>query len=64
MFTINATPIKQIGYGAMGLEGYYGSSDDTAAVETLVHAINQNMMIDTADAYGEGHNERLINQAL
>lgn len=56
--------IKQIGYGAMGLEGYYGESDDQAAVKTLVHAIEQNMMIDTADAYGAGHNEDLIKQAL
>lgn len=55
---------KQIGYGAMGLEGYYGASDDTTAVETLVHAIEQGMMIDTADAYGAGHNESLIKQAI
>ena len=56
--------IKQIGYGAMGLEGYYGQSDDISAVNTLVHAIEQGMMIDTADAYGAGHNEDLIKQAV
>ena len=56
--------IKQIGYGAMGLEGYYGQSDDTSAVNTLVHAIEQGMMIDTADAYGAGNNEDLIKQAI
>ena len=56
--------IKQIGYGAMGLEGYYGESDDALAVKTLVHAIEQTMMIDTADAYGAGHNESLIKQAM
>ncbi|WP_114766680.1 aldo/keto reductase [Vibrio rhodolitus] len=56
--------VKQIGYGAMGLEGYYGASDDTQAVQTLVYAIEQGMMIDTADAYGAGHNEDLIKQAL
>lgn len=64
MFTINTVPIKQIGYGAMGLEGYYGQSEDNAAIETLIHAIDQNMMIDTADAYGAGHNEKLIKQAI
>jgi len=64
MFTINSVPIKQIGYGAMGLEGYYGQSEDNAAIETLIHAIDQNMMIDTADAYGAGHNEILIKQAM
>ncbi|TKB53647.1 aldo/keto reductase [Ferrimonas aestuarii] len=60
----NFASIKQIGYGAMGLEGYYGDSDDAAAVATLVHAIEQGMMIDTADAYGAGHNEDLIKQAM
>ena len=64
MFTINSAPIKQIGYGAMGLEGYYGHSEDKVAIETLIHAIDQNMMIDTADAYGAGHNESLIKQAM
>lgn len=63
MFTINSEPIKQIGYGAMGLEGYYGQSDDNIAIETLVYVIDQNMMIDTAYAYGNGHNESLIKQA-
>lgn len=56
--------IKRIGYGAMGLEGYYGASDDASAVSTLVHAIDQGMMIDTADAYGAGHNEHLVKQAI
>ncbi|WP_299411261.1 aldo/keto reductase [Acaryochloris sp. IP29b_bin.148] len=64
MLTIHSTPIKQIGYGAMGLEGYYGASDDQTAVETLTYAIEQNMMIDTADAYGAGHNESLLKQAI
>ena len=27
MLTIHSVPIKQIGYGAMGLEGYYGASE-------------------------------------
>lgn len=60
----NFQAIKQIGYGAMGLEGYYGASDDEVAVKTLVHAIENDMMIDTADAYGAGHNEDLIRKAL
>ncbi|MDJ0945586.1 MAG: aldo/keto reductase [Kiloniellales bacterium] len=53
-----------LGYGAMVLEGYYGGSDDDAAVETLRHAIDLGMMIDTADAYGNGHNEQLVARAL
>ena len=64
MFTVNSSPVKQIGYGAMVLEGYYGPSDDKAAIEILVYAIEKNMMLDTADAYGAGHNENLIKQAI
>lgn len=64
MFTANDEAIRRIGYGAMGLEGYYGQSDDTTAVATLVHAIECNLMIDTADAYGAGHNELLVREAM
>lgn len=53
-----------LGYGAMVLEGYYGPSDDDRAVETLRRAIDLGMMIDTADAYGNGHNETLVGRAL
>ncbi|KJZ15125.1 aldo/keto reductase [Marinomonas sp. S3726] len=60
----NFQAVKQIGYGAMGLEGYYGASEDEAAIKTLAYAIDKGMMIDTADAYGGGHNEDLIKQAL
>ena len=56
--------IARLGYGAMGLEGYYGESDDQAAIRTLNRAIDLGMMIDTADAYGNGHNETLIAKAL
>ena len=64
MLKKDKTPIQQLGYGAMVLEGYYGQSDDASGVDVLVHAIDQNMMIDTADAYGAGHNESLVNQAM
>ena len=64
MFTNISVPIKRIGYGAMVLEGYYGRSEDSAAVNTLAHVIEQDMMIDTADAYGAGHNESLLKQAM
>jgi aryl-alcohol dehydrogenase-like predicted oxidoreductase len=53
-----------LGYGAMVLEGYYGGSDDDEAVHTLQHAIDLGMMIDTADAYGNGHNELLVARAI
>ena len=48
----------------MVLEGFYGASDDQHAVKTLQYAIDQGMMIDSADAYGGGHNEDLVKQAI
>lgn len=60
----NGPEIARLGYGAMVLEGYYGASGDTDGVKTLQHAIAAGMMIDTADAYGNGHNEALIAKAI
>lgn len=53
-----------LGYGAMVLEGYYGASDDDQAVGTIRHALDLGMMVDSADAYGNGHNEALVGRAL
>ncbi len=60
----NGPLVGRMGYGAMVLEGFYGASDDSAAVDTLRHAIDRGMMIDSADAYGNGHNESLVGQAI
>jgi aryl-alcohol dehydrogenase-like predicted oxidoreductase len=54
-----------LGYGAMVLEGYYGSSNDDDAVTTIRRALETDMtMINSADAYGNGHNESLVGRAL
>ncbi len=63
-FKNNPVPIGRIGYGAMVLEGYYGGIDDDQAVAVLRHAIDRGLMIDSADAYGAGHNERLVAKAI
>ena len=61
----NGLKVSAIGYGAMVLEGYYGPADETSAVDTLRHALDIGVnFIDTADFYGEGHNETLIARAL
>jgi aryl-alcohol dehydrogenase-like predicted oxidoreductase len=60
----NGPEVSRIGYGAMVLEGYYGTTDERSALDTLNHAFDTGMMIDTADAYGGGHNEELIAKAL
>lgn len=54
-----------LGYGAMVLEGYYGDIDEPQAIKTIKHALDLGMdLIDSADAYGEGHNELLIGRAI
>ncbi len=61
----NGPKVSAIGYGAMVLEGYYGATDESAAVDTLHHALDIGVnFIDTADAYGNGHNETLLARAL
>ena len=57
-------PIPRMGYGAMVLEGYYGGVDDEQSQEALRHAIDKGQMIDTADAYGAGNNEKRIAKAI
>ncbi|MBW2443044.1 MAG: aldo/keto reductase [Deltaproteobacteria bacterium] len=57
--------VGTIGYGAMGLEGYYGATDEDNAVAVIRHALDEGCsLIDTADAYGNGHNEQLVGRAV
>ncbi len=61
----NGPSVGRLGYGAMVLEGYYGASDDDQAVETIRRALGAGLtMIDSADAYGNGHNELLVGRAV
>lgn len=54
-----------LGYGAAGLEGYYGPAEETQSIATIRHALEVGMtMIDTADFYGQGHNETLVGRAI
>ncbi len=57
--------VGSLGYGAMVLEGYYGASDDDEAIRTVHRALDAGLtMIDSADAYGNGHNEGLVGRAI
>lgn len=61
----NGPRVSAIGYGAMGLEGYYGSAEENDSIATIQHALDTGMsFIDSADAYGNGHNEELIARAV
>ena len=57
--------VGAIGYGAMVLEGYYGAAGEPEAVRTISRALDVGVnLLDTADAYGNGHNESLIAKAI
>lgn len=57
--------VGALGYGAMVLEGYYGASHDDEGERTVSAALDAGMtMLDTADAYGNGHNESLVGRAV
>ena len=57
--------VSAIGYGAMGLSEFYGDID-TAQAQKVLHKVIESgvTLIDTADMYGRGENEKLIGSVL
>jgi len=54
-----------IGLGAMGMSDFYGNPDDQESIKTLHAALEHGInFIDTANMYGIGRNELLLNKAL
>ncbi len=57
--------VSEIGLGCMGMSVAYGERDEPGSVETIHRALDIGMtFIDTADMYGQGHNEELVGRAL
>ncbi|MFQ5623532.1 MAG: aldo/keto reductase [Paracoccaceae bacterium] len=57
--------VSEIGLGCMGMSTAYGSRDDAESTATLNRALDIGVtFIDSADAYGNGHNEELIGRAI
>ncbi|SFS79877.1 aldo/keto reductase [Saccharopolyspora flava] len=57
--------VSAIGYGAMGLSGVYGDADDAESTRLLEQLLDLGVnFLDTADVYGNGHNEKLISGPL
>ncbi|MCC6902738.1 MAG: aldo/keto reductase [Polyangiaceae bacterium] len=61
----NGPSVTAVGLGCMGMSEFYGASDDARSVEVIHHALDRGVtLLDTADMYGAGKNERLIGRAL
>ena len=57
--------VGAVGLGCMGMSQAYGSRDDAESVATLHRAIDLGVtLLDTADVYGAGDNERLLSGVL
>lgn len=57
--------VAQLAFGLMSLSQTYGPSEDAASLETIHAAIDEGLdLLDTAEIYGVGHNERLFGEVL
>ena len=57
--------VSAIGLGCMSMSGSYGPADDDESIAVLHLALDQGLnFLDTADRYGNGHNEELVGKAI
>jgi aryl-alcohol dehydrogenase-like predicted oxidoreductase len=57
--------VSALGLGCMGMSEFYGPANEKASKKVILTALEKGVtMLDTADCYGNGHNERLMAQVL
>lgn len=63
--TIGSLTVSEIGLGCMNMSMGYGKANDADSIKLLNEALDVGYtFLDTAQAYGSGHNEELIGKAL
>jgi aryl-alcohol dehydrogenase-like predicted oxidoreductase len=57
--------VSMQGLGCMGMSQSYGPADEDESIATIHRALDLGVtLLDTADVYGDGHNESLVGRAI
>src|SRR5690348_9023300 len=63
--TLGQLTVSAQGLGCMGMSEWYGPSDWDESIATIHRALDLGVtFLDTANVYGEGHNEVLVGRAI
>ena len=64
-FGITDYRVSRLGLGCMSMSGCYGAQDDNECIRTIHRALERGInFLDTSHSYGQGHNQRLIGEAI